>query len=33
MQGFSRQFPVAWENATKPMLWGEPGKLVLILFP
>ena len=29
----SYQFPIAWENATKPIVWGEPGKLVIILFP
>ena len=33
MHGFLYQFPVARENATKPSLWGQPGKLVLVLFP
>ena len=33
MLGFSHQFSIAWENATKPIAWGEPGKLVVILFP
>ena len=27
------QFSIAWENATKPTVWGEAGKLVIILFP
>ena len=30
---FSHQFPTVWENATKPFIWGEPGKLVIIIFP
>ena len=30
MHGFSHRFPVARENAAKPILWGEPGKLVKI---
>ena len=25
MLGFSHQFPMAWENATKPIVRGEPG--------
>ena len=33
MHGFSHQFPIARKNATKPTVWGGPGKLVLILFP
>ena len=33
MFGFSHQFPIAWENATKPIVWGESGKSVIILFP
>ena len=33
MHGFSHQFPIVWENATKPIVWGKPGKLVIILFP
>ena len=33
MYGFSHKFPTVWENATKLIVWGEPGKLVLILFP
>ena len=33
MHGISHQFPIVWENATKPTIWGEPGKLVIILFP
>ena len=28
----SHQFTIAWENATKPILWEEPGKLVPMLF-
>ena len=27
------QFLIARENATKPIVWGEPTKFVLILFP
>ena len=30
---FSHQFPKARENASKHIVWGEPGKLLLILFP
>ena len=33
MHGFSHQFPIVQENATKPIVWGKPGKLVIILFP
>ena len=33
MHGFSHQFPIIPENATKPTVWGKPGKLVIILFP
>ena len=33
MHGFPNQFPIVQENATKLIVWGEPGKLVLILFP
>ena len=33
MLGFSHQYPIAWENVTKPMVWGKPGKLIFILFP
>ena len=32
MHGFSLQFRMTQENATKPIVRGEPGKLVLILF-
>ena len=31
--GFFHQFLIAWENTTKPSVGGEPGKLVVILFP
>ena len=31
MHGFPHQFLIVRENATKPIVWGEPGKLVLIL--
>ena len=27
------QFPILRENATKPIVWGKPGKLVIIFFP
>ena len=33
MHGFSHQFPIVRENATKPIVWRKPGKLVIILFP
>ena len=33
MHGFPRQFLIVRENAAKPIVWSEPGKLVLILFP
>ena len=33
MHGFPYQFPIVHENATKPIEWGEPGKLVLLLSP
>ena len=33
MHRFPNQFPIVQENATKLIVWGEPGKLVLILFP
>ena len=33
MHGFSHQFLIVRENATKPFEWGEPGKLGLTLFP
>ena len=33
MHAFPNQFPIVQENATKLIVWGEPGKLVLILFP
>ena len=33
MHGFPYQFPTLRENVTKPTVRGEPGKLVLILFP
>ena len=32
MHGFPHQFPIVQENATKLMVCGEPGKLVLILW-
>ena len=31
MHEFPQQFLIVQENATKPIVWGEPGKLVLIL--
>ena len=33
MLGFPHQLPTLRENATKLIVWGEPGKLVLIFFP
>ena len=33
MHGFPSQFHIVQENATKLIVWGEPGKSVLILFP
>ena len=33
MHGFPHKFPTVRENATKPMVWGKSGKLILILFP
>ena len=33
MHGFPHKFPTVRENATKVMVWGKSGKLVLILFP
>ena len=33
MHGFSYKFPIAWENATKPIVGQETGTLVLMLFP
>ena len=33
MHGFPHKFPALQENATKSMLWGKSGKLILILFP
>ena len=33
MHGFPHQFLIVRENSTKLIAWGEPGKLVLILFP
>ena len=33
MHGFPHQFFIVQENATKPFVRGEPGKLVLTLFP
>ena len=32
MHGFSNQFPIAQEYAAKYILWGEPAKLILIIF-
>ena len=31
--GFLHQFHIVRENATKSTVWGETGKLILILFP
>ena len=33
MHGFPHQFLIVCENATKSFVWGEPGKLLLMLFP
>ena len=33
MHEFPHQFPIVQENATKPIVWIESGKLVLILSP
>ena len=33
MHGFPHEFSALLENVTKPIVWGEPGKLVLIIFP
>ena len=33
MHGFPHKFSTVRENATKPMVWGKSGKLMLILFP
>ena len=33
MLRFFHQCPIAWENATKPTVWGEPRKLVIIFSP
>ena len=33
MYVFPHQFCIVQENATKPIVWVEPGKLVLLLFP
>ena len=33
MYGILHQFPMVQGNATKPIVQGEPGKLVLIHFP
>ena len=33
MHGFPHQFLIVRENASKPFVLGEPGKLVLIIFP
>ena len=33
MHGFPHQFPIVQEKATNLIVWGEPGKLELILFP
>ena len=33
MHGFPHEFPIVQENATKFIVWGEPGNMVLILFP
>ena len=33
IHGFRHQFSIVQQNASKPITWGEPGKLVLIFFP
>ena len=33
IHGFPHQFLIVCENATKSFVWGEPGKLLLMLFP
>ena len=33
MHGFPYQFAIVQENTTKPIVWGEPGKLALLPFP
>ena len=33
IHGFPYQFFIVREDATKLIVWGEPGKLVLIIFP
>ena len=33
MRGFLHQFAIVWENATKSIVWCEPWRLVLMLFP
>ena len=33
MHRFCHLLPIAWENATKPIAWGETRKLVLISWP
>ena len=33
VHGFPHKFHIVRGNATKPMVWGKPGKLILILFP
>ena len=33
MHGFPHQFPIVKENEAKPIIWGEPRKLVLLLLP
>ena len=30
MHVFSHLFLITWENATKPMVWGKSGKLIVI---
>ena len=33
IHGFSYQFLIVWENATKPIVLAKPVKFVVILFP